>query len=189
MAPMAPVSQIRTNTNPGWASGAGTYGIISGAVLLGLAVAAEATKDKTIPSAPLGGVAAVLFGVSVPVIAAGGSSARENPAVAGLPGLRISGWIGYAVALADAAYLLSQAGKNEPPDGQILSVGMLGAASMACFVADAFVSASEADRIMQFERGISAQGPSRRGVFAPFVARDPANPQRLATGLAWASSF
>jgi hypothetical protein len=32
----------------------------------------------------------------------------------------------------------------EPPDGVILSVGFLGATSMACLSADAFISASQA---------------------------------------------
>jgi hypothetical protein len=179
----------RRETSAGWAAGAGTYGIISAAVVFGLAVASEATKSKTIPSAPLGGIATLLFAVSLPVVAAGGSSARENPMVTGSPSLRISGWIGYAVALGDAAILLSNAGKEEPADGQILSVGMLGAAAMACFIADAFISASEATRIVQFEKGMGSAGVSRRGIWAPFVARDPANPQRLATGLAWGTPF
>jgi hypothetical protein len=167
------------HNDPGWASGAGTYGIISGAIALALAIGSEITKKDTIPSAPLGGAATALFAVSLPIVASGASSARGNPAVTGSAALRIVGWIGYGVTLLDAAVLLAQVGQSTPPDGQILSVGLLGAASMGCMAADAFMSASEASRL----------APSHAGVFAPFVARDPVNPQRLATGLSWTALF
>lgn len=86
-----PAPPVQAPADPGWASGAGTYGIISGAISLGLALGSEATKDETVPSAPLGGAATLLFGISLPIVAAGGSSARGNPEVRGLPGLRIAG--------------------------------------------------------------------------------------------------
>jgi len=173
--------------DPGWAAGAATYGIISGAAVLALAIGAEATKADVIPAAPLGGVATALFAASVPIVAIGGSSARNHPAVNGSTGLRIAGWIAYGVALADAAYLLSQVGQSEPADGLILSVGLLGAASMACFVIDARLAVAEANRVM--ESGMRAKGGARSGILTPIVLRDHARPGRLAAGLGWVSLF
>jgi hypothetical protein len=185
-APLAVAPAPGPPADPGWASGAGIYGIVSGVVALGLAIGAEATKEDTVPSTPLGGVATALFGISLPIVAVGGSSARNNPAVTGSTALRIVAWIGYGITLADAAVLLAQAGGSTPPDGQILSVGLLGVASMACMSTDAFMSANEATRLAQ---GLPAGASLRRGILVPFVARDPANPQRLATGLSWATRF
>jgi len=175
--------------DPGWAAGAATYGIISGVAVLALAIGAEATKADEIPATPMGGVATALFAASVPIVAIGGSSARTHPAVTGSLGLRIAGWISYGVALADAAYLLSQSGKSEPDDGLILSVGLLGAASMACFVVDARISAAQATSLAGPQGYARAQPLVRGGVLAPVLLRDPSNPARLAAGLAWASTF
>jgi hypothetical protein len=175
--------------DPGWAAGAATYGIISGVAVLALAIGAEATKADEIPATPLGGAATALFAVSAPIVAIGGGSARTHPAVTGSLGLRIAGWISYGVALADAAYLLSQTGKSEPDDGLILSVGLLGTASMACFVVDARISAAQATSLAGPQGYARAQPPARGGVLAPVLMRDPGNPTRLAAGLAWASTF
>ena len=107
----------------------------------------------------------------------------------GSTALRIVAWIGYGLTLADAAVLLAQTGTSTPPDGQILSVGLLGAASMACMVTDAFLSASEANQGMALERGARSLAPTHPGVVAPFVMRDARYPQRLVTGLSWGTRF
>jgi uncharacterized membrane protein YgdD (TMEM256/DUF423 family) len=185
---VAPPPAVRSD--PGWAAGAATYGIISGVVALGLAIGAEATKEDTIPAAPLGGVATALFAASLPIVAIGGSSARGHPSVTGSLGLRIAGWIAYGVTLADAAYLLSQVGQGEVDDGLILSVGLLGTAAMACFVVDARLSAAEAARLQALESQGGARASWRSGgVLVPMVLRAPGNAHRLAAGLAWAARF
>lgn len=176
-----PPPQQQVSADPGWAGGAATYGIIAGIATLGLAIGSEATKGDVVPATPLGGAATAILGISLPIVAVGGASARQNGNVTGHPTLRIVGWIGYVVALADAAYMLSQAGNRSPPDGQILSVGLLGVASLGCFVIDARASASEAIRLRD--------GGARMGYLTPFVTRDPAHPQRLASGLAWTARF
>jgi hypothetical protein len=93
------------------------------------------------------------------------------------------------LTLLDAAYLLSLVGKQEPADGVILSVGLGGLASLTFFIADAFISASQAEAIANIEEGRRAQGPTSRGMWTPFITRDTVNPQRLATGLAWNARF
>jgi hypothetical protein len=131
--------------DPGWASGAGVFGIIAGLGIIGLTAGSEATKDEQIPALPLGVGATVLTAVAGPVVAIGAASARDNPGIHGAPGLRVAGWLGYVLTLLDATVLLGLGvAEVEPPDGVILSVGLLGGTSMACLASDAFISASQA---------------------------------------------
>lgn len=141
MMPAAPT----TPADPGWATGAGAFGVVAAAGALGLAVGSELTKDEQNPSLPLGIGATVLIAVAGPVTAVGAGSARNGGDVKGAQGLRIVGWIGYGIALVDASVLIGM-GVNEvePPDGVIASVGALGAISLLSFAGDAFFSAAEA---------------------------------------------
>jgi len=132
--------------DPGWATGAGVYGIVAAVGTLGLTLGSELTKDEQIPSLPLGASATMLIAISGPITAVGAASARDGGGVRGNPGLRVVGWVGYGLSLLDATLLLGL-GVNEvePPDGVIMTVGALGATSLVCFAADAFSSASEAE--------------------------------------------
>jgi hypothetical protein len=189
-SPSAP-TQYQAPTSPGWASGAGTYGIVAGIVFLGLAVASESAKQGNDgdQAAGVGGVATAIFGISLPIVAVGGSSARDNPEVKGISGLRVAGWIGYAATLLDAITLIALKNIYTPPDGQIVSVGLLGAASMSCFVADAYASAREANQILGRDRASRLSLSTRFGMVAPFLARDRANPGRTSAGLSWIGAF
>ncbi len=180
---LTPPGQTFPQASPGWARGAAVYGIVAGAVVLGLAIAAENTKSHTYPSAPLGGAGTGLFALSVPIVAVGGASARDNPAVVGEPGLRLWGWIGYGITLANALYLLSYAGKQSPPDGAILSGGLGGATALTLFIIDAFVSASQAQAIADYEARRAPRAARAR--WTPWLMRDPTAPQRILTGMAW----
>lgn len=83
--------------------------------------------------------------------------------------------------------LLAQTGESTPPDGQILSVGLLGAASMACFVADAFVSADEANHLPGHAPRLAST--AKIGGLVPYLARDRGNPERTVSGLALVGVF
>jgi hypothetical protein len=122
------------------------YGIVAAIGTIALTAASEATKADQIPALPLGAGATALIAVSGPVTAVGAGSARQGGNVKGAQATRIVGWVGYGLSLLDASILIGM-GVNEvePADGLILSVGLLGAASLACFATDAFVSASEAE--------------------------------------------
>jgi hypothetical protein len=114
--------------------------------VLSLAIGSEVTKEDQIPSLPLGIGATVLTGVAGPVTAIGAASARKTGDVKGSSGLRITGWIAYGLTMADAMILIGMGlSEVEPADGLIVSVGLLGAASLSCFAADAFQSAAEAN--------------------------------------------
>jgi hypothetical protein len=131
--------------DPGWASGAGVFGIVAGLGVIGLAVGSEMTKDEQMPSLPLGIAATGLTAIAGPITGIGGSSARGSAGVTGAPGLRIAGWLGYALMLLDASVLIGLGvAEIEPPDGVILSVGLLGGSSLACLASDAFISAAQA---------------------------------------------
>jgi hypothetical protein len=90
--------------------------LLTGTHVLGLAIGSEVTRDEQIPSLPLGATATVLFAAAVPVIMAGGRSARRHGCVRGNLGLRVGGWVVYGLALADAAILVALgANEIEPP--------------------------------------------------------------------------
>jgi hypothetical protein len=122
------------------------YGIVAAVGTIALTAASEATKEDQIPALPLGAGATALIAVSGPITAVGAASARQDGNVKGAQATRIVGWVGYGLSLLDASILIGM-GVNEvePADGLILSVGLLGAASLACFATDAFVSASQAE--------------------------------------------
>jgi hypothetical protein len=128
-----------------WAGGAGIFGLVSSGVVLGLASASEGTKDQLVPSLPLGVTATVLLAASVPIVAAGGISARREGQVRGILALRVLGWIFYGLSLAEAGGLIAL-GTMEvtPPDGMIISTGLLGVSSLVMMSADALVSRKQA---------------------------------------------
>jgi hypothetical protein len=141
MMPTAPT----TPADPGWATGAGAFGVVAAAGALGLAVGSELTKDEQNPSLPLGIGATTLIAVAGPITAVGAGSARDGGDVKGAQGLRIVGWVAYGLTLVDASVLIGMgANEVEPPDGVIVSVGALGAISLLSLAGDAFFSASEA---------------------------------------------
>lgn len=131
----------------GWALPAGIIGFVGAVGVLGLAVGSELTSDDQIPSLPLGAAATVLVAALGPVTFAGGRSAR-SPAVTGLLGLRIVGWVSYGVCLVNAlALLLLGVIDVEPPDGYIAAVGVLGTLSLTSFAIDAVAGYSEASSL------------------------------------------
>jgi hypothetical protein len=123
------------------------FGVIAGVGVLGLAVGSELTKDHQIPSLPIGIGATALTLIAGPVVAVGAGSARHSGA-RGVLGLRIAGWLGYALTLADAGVLIGLGvAQVTPPDGTITSVGLLGATSLILLSADAFASAGQASDV------------------------------------------
>jgi hypothetical protein len=158
--------------DPGWATGGGVFGVIAAAGTVGLAVASEVTKDEQIPSLPLGIGATALIAIAGPITAVGGASARDRGGVRGSPGLRVAGWLGYALTLLDASALIGLGvAEITPPDGLITSVGLLGASSLTCLAADAFMSASEANESAR-PSALPASSPSVSPLFSLRRARD-----------------
>lgn len=95
----------------------------------------------------LGALSIVFFGVTTPLIALGGGSARNHPAVTGNPKLRVASWVACGLTLADAAWLLLRSHKKVIDDGWVMSVGVLGTFSAVGFAVDARSSANQAERL------------------------------------------
>ena len=133
----------RSVTN--WARAGTIVGLSLTATSFGLAIGSEVTRDEQIPSLPLGASATVLFAAAVPVIMAGGRSARRHGGVRGNFGLRVGGWVVYSLALVDAAILVALgANEIEPPAGVITSVGILAVVSASLAAADALIADRQA---------------------------------------------
>jgi hypothetical protein len=134
--------------DPGWARGAFYFGAVSVAADIALTAAVMATNpQQAATSRVLGAWSIAVFGISVPMTALGGNSARTHPGVTGLPRIRIASWIGYALTLGEAAWLLSDSHRAIIKDGYILSVGVFGTLSTLGFAADAYASAAQAERL------------------------------------------
>jgi hypothetical protein len=141
----ASVKQVQ-QTKSNWASGASVTGFIGSAVVLGLAVGAEITADDQIMALSMGGAATALFATLLPIVNAGGASARESAGVDGKPTLRTIGWISYGVGLAAAAALIGMSlAETEIPPGMIASAGGLGTFGLILFSIDALASSRQAD--------------------------------------------
>jgi hypothetical protein len=187
----APVAGEGMHYGGGWAKTAGVLGIVAGATAVSLAAGSAATVSKkdAMPAAPLGGGSAVVVAVMGPLVAAGAASARNNPAVTGSLGLRITGWIGYGVLVLDAIGMgvLGIAGEK-PAQLQIISLGVLETATMLCFTVDAFVSAGQASSFV-------VEGKSRRPqagpgpLLVPVVITDGTRQRQHSPGLGLAFRF
>ncbi len=134
--------------DPGWARGAAYFGFVSAAVDVGLTTAIIATNPhQPGRSRTIGSWAIAVFGVTVPLTALGGASARTNPAVVGRPRLRIASWVSYALALGDSAYLLSRSRIAVIDNRYVVGAGLLGTLSTIGFSLDAYTSASQAEAV------------------------------------------
>src|SRR6185369_4008920 len=97
-----------------------------------------------VPSLPLGVTATVLLTASVPIVAASAASARHGNSALGVRALRILGWIAYGCSLAEATTLIGMgAAKVTPPEGIIISTGLLGTASLGMMSIDALISRAQ----------------------------------------------
>jgi hypothetical protein len=167
----------------GWARGAAVFGYISGAVILGGTAGVVALNDSSTDddARTLGIVTTLYLAASAPVVAVGGGSAREHPAVKGNSALRIVSWIGYGLTLVDAAFLVGVSFESEVSNAHILSVGVLGALSTVGLALDAHISASQADAVRMAEQ------PRAALTLAPaFGLTRPANPLTSAGRVPWA---
>jgi hypothetical protein len=134
--------------DPGWARGAFYFGIAAAVVDVALTAAVVVTNPKEAAlSRNWGALSIATFGVTAPLVALGGASARTNPGVTGHPRLRLASWVGYGLTLGGAAYLLLRSHRKVIDDNDILVVGALGTLSTVGFAIDAYASAAQAERL------------------------------------------
>lgn len=124
---------------------AATFGYIAIAPVLGAAVGAAAADDGT----AIGAVATVFFGVTLPIVASSGSKLRDKSGVMGSPGLRLAGWIGYGLTMADAIIAVGIGASDlEVPDGTVIAIGVLGSASLAMIASDVMATANQSEALL-----------------------------------------
>jgi hypothetical protein len=132
----------------GWARGAFYFGAAAVAGDVALTAAVLATNPEEADAArKWGTLSIVFFGVTTPLVALGGASARNHPDVTGHPPLRVAAWVAWGLTLADAAWLLLRSDRKVIHDGYILSVGVFGTFSTLAFTLDARTSAAQAERL------------------------------------------
>ena len=116
IAPASGIAGTREGANSGPRSpgtglvtGRSNFGFVSAGLTMALtfAVVANNAPSTAETARTIGALAIVNLGVGAPITAVGASSARRYPAVVGSPGLRITSWVGYGLALLDAVILLN----------------------------------------------------------------------------------
>lgn len=146
--PAPTLAAAAPTADAGWARGAFYFGAAALAVDVALTAAVLATNPEEADAArEWGTLSIVFFGVTTPLVALGGASARNHPDVTGHPPLRVAAWVAWGLTLADAAWLLLRSDRKVIHDGYILSVGVLGTFSTLAFTLDARTSAAQAERL------------------------------------------
>jgi hypothetical protein len=131
----------------GFSNEAAILGLASAALVLGLGITAVAAAS---PGRDLGlalGVATLgTLGISGPLVALGGASARTHPFVPGSIELQIAGFIAWGLSLASGIALVAlDLDENEPARYAFLAPTIVGAASLVILSFDALVSAIQVD--------------------------------------------
>jgi hypothetical protein len=176
--PAPAVAVTAPTADAGWARGAFYFGAAAVAVDVALTAAVLATNPEEADAArKWGTLSIVFFGVTTPMVALGGASARNHPAVAGHPTLRVAAWVAWGLTLADAAWLLLRSDRKVIPDGYIMSVGVFGTFSTLAFTLDARTSAAQAERLQTATLSHPAIGLAKGGTGA------------LVPTLGWAGTF
>lgn len=94
----SPAGTSATATRGDWALGGAIAGLaIGGAFYVMRGIAEGKENPTTAQQISLTSSADLLFLASVPIMAAAGASARQTPHARGIVGLRISGWLTYAL--------------------------------------------------------------------------------------------
>jgi hypothetical protein len=126
----------------GWANGAAILGFVTAGIsLIGGVMSEDGISGET--GLIIGAMTTAQFAISLPLVYAGGRSARTGTAV-GLPSWRFTGWLGYGLTLVDAALLLGLGAADIAVPGGPSSVGVLGALSSVAMALDASESARQA---------------------------------------------
>lgn len=129
-----------------WAVAGAVTGMALASIGFALAIGAEVTKGETIPALPLGASALAFYVAGLPIINAGGASARRAAKVRGSLGLRVTAWVAYGLTISNGVVLVGLGIADvEPPDGLIATMATLGLASAALGVGDAFISHRQAN--------------------------------------------
>ena len=124
------------------------YALIAPILVLGTLSAVTSNTDVD-TSTGFGILGTVVIGVGIPVSELIASKTRRTTRVRGSIGLRIAGWAGYGLTLADAITLLALSDDEDVNigPGLIISVAILGAMSTTCLGLDNSTTVLQAKRL------------------------------------------
>jgi hypothetical protein len=117
------------------------YAIVVPIMALGII---SATSDDSGSAIGFGAGATVVGGIGIPIGALITGKTRRNTGVDGNPGLRIAGWVGYGLTIADAITMLALSGSVDFTGGPTISVAVLGSLSSIFLAIDGSQTASQA---------------------------------------------
>jgi len=148
-APPTPATVPPGPADPGWAQGAGIFGFIAGAVVLGMSVAAEVvgTEDPDF-GIILGAAGTGMLAISGPIVGIGAASARADPRVSGSWVCRLVGWSSYGTTISLALVAVALAASDvEIPQGIPSTLGVMGLSALINLSLDAIWSAADARKL------------------------------------------
>jgi hypothetical protein len=148
----APALENKSKTgSPGWGIGAGVTGFVLSPVMLGLGIGSAVVNNAPDGDGlPLGVSALSVAVAALPVVAIGGASSRSDGNAKGILGLRIAGYSGYGLAIADGIILIitAIASDDDISSGAILSTAIIASSSCILLSTDALVSGIQAKRTL-----------------------------------------
>jgi hypothetical protein len=169
---------------PGWALGGALIGFASAGIGFGVATASAATTGHLVPSLPLGALATLIFGLSVPLAAMASSSVRNGAYVSGSVGLRVAAWVLYGVTLGLAVVAVILGFSVEIPAPVIMALATSGLAAAVLMSIEALVARSQASDAV--EKARRADAAVR---VAPYFAVAPQPDGRAAPSIGLAGTF
>lgn len=143
----APAARQGSQQDVTRARSSAVFGYVISVPILALGIAGSSSEDSGTGIA-LGGAATLIGGIGIPIVYGGGHRTRINTGVDGSPGLRIAGWVGYAIAMGDAVYLIALSSAGEDTQGAGTPVAVLGCASAIFMAADAGKTANQAEEAL-----------------------------------------
>jgi hypothetical protein len=117
------------------------YAMVVPIMALGIISASSEESESAIG---FGAAATIVGGIGIPVGALITSKTRAKTGVSGSPGLRIAGWIGYGLTIADAVTMLALSESVDFTGGPTISVAILGSLSSIFLAIDGTQTANQA---------------------------------------------
>jgi hypothetical protein len=120
------------------------YAVVVPIMALGII---SATSDDADAATGFGAAATIVGGIGIPIGALISSKTRRTTGVDGSPGLRIAGWVGYGLTIADAITMLALSQQVDFTGGPTISVAILGSLSSVFLALDGHQAASQAQSL------------------------------------------
>jgi hypothetical protein len=163
IARSVPAANAVADGGVGWAPRAAILGYVSAGFVAATGSTAIFVDEQAV-SIPLGSAALLDLIITAPFVAAGAASARQGTGATGSRGLRIAGWIGYGLAIANGAAMIGRgAAGDDVSQVESIPTVVLGTFTLVAFAYDAMLSAQEV-------RTQARRGPARAVTWTPRIS-------------------